>query len=158
MQLLNKNKWGARSIALQINVSKYEKYYKTLQTGLRSAVYGAARCDSERLVCYSTQVYQDFQQKKSAFQKWSPAFDFDGKTTPGFIFNAHIDILIIMIAEGWFDLVVLRDVLTKKTAVLLDFIQITSPQFKRLLQLFLNAKNVDLSDIQIDSLSKILPY
>ena len=36
----------------------------------------------------------------------------------------------------------------KKTAVFLDFVQITSPQFGQLVQLFLNAKNVDLSDIQ----------
>ena len=48
----------------------------------------------------------------------------------------------------------------KKVAVLLDFFQITSPspspQFGQLVQLFLNAKNVDLSYIQNDSLSKIL--
>ena len=30
------------------------------------------------------------------------------------------------------------------------------PQFRQLVQLFLNAKNVDLSDIQNESLSKIL--
>ena len=36
----------------------------------------------------------------------------------------------------------------KKVAVLLDFVQITSIQFGQLVQLFLNAKNVDLSDIQ----------
>ena len=41
----------------------------------------------------------------------------------------------------------------KKVAVLLDFVQITSPQF---VPLFFNAKNVDLSNIQNDSLSKIL--
>ena len=46
----NMGSYGFHSIALRIIVSKYEKYYKTLQTGLRSAVYGAARCDSERLV------------------------------------------------------------------------------------------------------------
>ena len=39
-----------------------------------------------------------------------------------------------------------REGLTKKVA----------PQFGHRLQLFLNAKNVDLSDIQNDSLSKIL--
>ena len=44
----------------------------------------------------------------------------------------------------------------KKVAVLLDFVQITSPQLWKRQQLFLNAKNVDLSDIQNDSLSKIL--
>ena len=44
----------------------------------------------------------------------------------------------------------------KKVAVLLDFVQITSPQFGQLVQLFLNAKNIDLSDIQNDSLTKIL--
>ena len=43
----------------------------------------------------------------------------------------------------------------KKSAVLLDFVQITSPQFG-LGQFFLNAKNTDLSNIQNDSLSKIL--
>ena len=45
----------------------------------------------------------------------------------------------------------------KKVAVLLDFVQITSPpspQFGQLVPLSLNAKNVDLSDIQNDSLSK----
>ena len=39
----------------------------------------------------------------------------------------------------------------KKAAILLDFVQITSPpspQFGQLVQLFLNAKNVDLRDIQ----------
>ena len=40
----------------------------------------------------------------------------------------------------------------KKVAVILDFVQITStpspsPQFGQLVQLFLNAKNADLSDI-----------
>ena len=46
----------------------------------------------------------------------------------------------------------------KKVAVLLDFVQITSPhpQFGQLVPLFFNAKNVNLSDIQNDSLSKIL--
>ena len=46
----------------------------------------------------------------------------------------------------------------KKAAVLFDFVQITSPlpKFGQLVQLFLNAKNVDLSDIQNDLLSKIL--
>ena len=48
----------------------------------------------------------------------------------------------------------------KKGARLLDFVQITSlpcsPQFGQLVQIFLNAKNVDLSDIQNDTLSKIL--
>ena len=47
----------------------------------------------------------------------------------------------------------------KKSAVLLDFVQITSPpspQFGKLIQFFLNAKNTDLSNIQNDSLSKIL--
>ena len=47
----------------------------------------------------------------------------------------------------------------KNAAVLLDFVQITSPpltQFGQLVQFFLNAKNVDLSHIQNDSLSKIL--
>ena len=38
----------------------------------------------------------------------------------------------------------------------LDFVQIISPQFGQLVQLFFNAKNVDLSDTQNDSLSKIL--
>ena len=50
----------------------------------------------------------------------------------------------------------IREEVTKKAAVLLDFVQITSPQFGQLVQLILNAKNVDLSDIQNDSLSKIL--
>ena len=47
----------------------------------------------------------------------------------------------------------------KKVAVLLGFVQITSPspQFGQLVPIFLNAKNVDLSNIQNDSLSKILP-
>ena len=49
---------------------------------------------------------------------------------------------------GWFH--------EKKVAVLLDFVQITSPQFGQLSQLFLNTKNVDLSDIQNDSLSILL--
>ena len=46
----------------------------------------------------------------------------------------------------------------KKTVVLLDFLQIASPlrQFGQLVLFILNAKNVDLSDIQNDSLSKIL--
>ena len=47
----------------------------------------------------------------------------------------------------------------KKAAVLLDFVQIIptpSPQFGQLVQLFLNAKNVDLRDTQNDSLSEIL--
>ena len=53
----------------------------------------------------------------------------------------------------------------KKVAVLLDFVQITSTpppppplshQFGQLVPLFLNAKNVNLSDIQNDLLSKIL--
>ena len=45
-----------------------------------------------------------------------------------------------------------------KFAVLLDFVQITPlPPIWTILQLFLNAKNVDLSDIQNDSLSEILP-
>ena len=49
----------------------------------------------------------------------------------------------------------------KKVAIPLDFVQITStpspsPQFGQLVQLFLNAKDADLSDIQNDSLSKIL--
>ena len=43
----------------------------------------------------------------------------------------------------------------KKVAVLLDCVQITSPQFGQLVQLFLNAKNVDLGDIQNDTLLKI---
>ena len=43
----------------------------------------------------------------------------------------------------------------KKVAVLLDFVQITSTP-PPLVPLFLNAKNVDFSDIQNDSLSKIL--
>ena len=38
----------------------------------------------------------------------------------------------------------------------MDFVQITSPHPGQFVQLFLNAKNVDLSDIQNDSLSKIL--
>ena len=50
----------------------------------------------------------------------------------------------------------LREGPAKKVAVLLDFVQITSPQFGQLVQLLLNAKNIDLSDIQNDSLSKIL--
>ena len=53
----------------------------------------------------------------------------------------------------------LREDVPKKTAVLLDFVQITSPpspQFGQLAQLCLNAKNLDLSDIRNDSLSKIL--
>ena len=45
----------------------------------------------------------------------------------------------------------------KKVALFWDFVQITpSAQFGQLLQLFLNTKNIDLSDIQNDSLSKIL--
>ena len=47
----------------------------------------------------------------------------------------------------------------KKVAVLLDSVPITSPlspQFGQLVQLFLNAKNIDLSYIQNDSSSKIL--
>ena len=46
----------------------------------------------------------------------------------------------------------------KKAAVLLDFVQITTPplpQFGQLVKLFLNTKYVDLSYIQNDSLSKI---
>ena len=39
----------------------------------------------------------------------------------------------------------------KKVAVLLDFVQITSPQFGQLVQLFLNAKNVDLSQKKSDT-------
>ena len=60
-----------------------------------------------------------------------------------------------------------REGFTKKSFFLLDFVhitksknvsqrQITSPQFGQLVQLFLNAKNIDLNDIQNDSLSKIL--
>ena len=48
----------------------------------------------------------------------------------------------------------LREGPAKKVAVLLDFVQITSPQFGQLVQLLLNAKNVDLSHIQNDSLGK----
>ena len=50
----------------------------------------------------------------------------------------------------------LRDGLTKKTAVLLDFFPnyLPSPQFGQLVQILLNVKNVDLSDIQNGSLSK----
>ena len=49
----------------------------------------------------------------------------------------------------------------EKAAVVLDSVQITfpSPQFGQLvlvLLLFLNAKNVDVSDIQNDSISEIL--
>ena len=45
----------------------------------------------------------------------------------------------------------------KKVALFWDFVQITpSAQFGQLLQLFLNTKNIDLSDIQNDSLPKIL--
>ena len=48
----------------------------------------------------------------------------------------------------------------KKAAILLDFVQITSPfpppNLDNLYNLFLNAKNVDFSDIQNDSLFKIL--
>ena len=46
----------------------------------------------------------------------------------------------------------------EKVAVLFYFVQITSPspQFGQLVQLFFNAKNVDLSDIQNDAMSKIL--
>ena len=43
----------------------------------------------------------------------------------------------------------------KKTAVLLDFVQIASPLFGQLVQLFLSTKNVDLSYNQYVSLSKI---
>ena len=52
----------------------------------------------------------------------------------------------------------LREGVPKKAAVLFDFVQITSPlpKFGQLVQLFLNAKNVDLSNIQNDSLSKVL--
>ena len=46
----------------------------------------------------------------------------------------------------------LEKVSRKKVAVLLYFVQIT-PQ---IVQIFLNAKNVDLSNIQNESLSKIL--
>ena len=59
----------------------------------------------------------------------------------------------------WDNLECIRDdFVRKKTAILLDFVQITSPtpQFGQVVQLFLNAKNVDLSDIQNDSLSEIL--
>ena len=48
----------------------------------------------------------------------------------------------------------------KNAAGFLDFVQIASsppsPQFGRRVQLFFNAKNVDLSHIQNDTLSKIL--
>ena len=47
----------------------------------------------------------------------------------------------------------IREDIPKKAAVLLDFVQITSPPTP---QLFLNAKNDNLSDIQNYSLSKIL--
>ena len=59
----------------------------------------------------------------------------------------------------------LREGFTKKVDVFLDFVQITSTpltptplshQFGQLVPLFLNAKNVNLSDIQNDLLSKIL--
>ena len=62
----------------------------------------------------------------------------------------------------------LREGFTKKVDVFLDFVQITSNpptphpppplshQFGQLVPLFLNAKNVNLSDIQNDLLSKIL--
>ena len=44
----------------------------------------------------------------------------------------------------------------KKNAVLLDFVQIPPPRpLPQFGQLFLNTKNVDLGDIQNDSLSKI---
>ena len=42
----------------------------------------------------------------------------------------------------------------KKVAVLLDFVQITSRPSPKFWQLFFNAQNVDLSDIQNDSLFK----
>ena len=49
----------------------------------------------------------------------------------------------------------------EKFAILLDFVQIISPpltpQFGQLVQLFLNAKNVNFSDLQNDSLSKKFP-
>ena len=47
---------------------------------------------------------------------------------------------------------------SRKAAVLLDFVLITSPspKFEQLVKLYLNAKNVDFSDIQNYSLSKIL--
>ena len=54
-----------------------------------------------------------------------------------------------------FDYESFREGVPKKATVLLDFVQITSPQFGQLVQLFLNAKNVDLGDIQNDTLSKI---
>ena len=43
----------------------------------------------------------------------------------------------------------------KKVVILLDFVQITpSPQVGQLAQLFLNAKNVNLRNIQNNSLNK----
>ena len=60
--------------------------------------------------------------------------------------------------------IILRIVSGEKTDALLDFVQITSThplpspsaQFGQLVQLFLNAKNGDLSDIQNDPLSIFL--
>ena len=59
--------------------------------------------------------------------------------------------------------IMLREGFTERVAVLLYFVQIApptphppSPQFGPLVQLFLNTKNIDLSDIQNDSLPKIL--
>ena len=52
-----------------------------------------------------------------------------------------------------------REGVKKKTAVLLDFVQITSqgaPPIWTICKTILNAKNFDLSGIQNDSLSKIL--
>ena len=52
----------------------------------------------------------------------------------------------------------LREGVPKKAAVLFDFVQITSPlpKFGQLVQLFLKAKNVDLSDIQNENYPKLL--
>ena len=68
--------------------------------------------------------------------------------------SSNENIAMLYFSVLW-KLVNLGKVSRKKAAVLLDFVQITShpppppsPQFGQLVQLFLNAKNVDLSDIQ----------
>ena len=61
-----------------------------------------------------------------------------------------LDFCCVLLVVEW---EVVRESFKKKAAILLDFVQIPpppspSPQFGRLVQLFLNAKSVDLSGIQ----------
>ena len=64
-----------------------------------------------------------------------------------------LDFCCVLLVVEW---EVVRESFTKKSCYSFGFCPnyLPPPQFGGLVQLFLNAKNVDLSDIQIDSLSK----